>query len=264
MSPTTPGINPSDPPLPTTENVCEADGVSTAENNPADMRVMSGSSAANFMERIRELIDKRVGVLPQSALHKPSECVSPPSRPWMWDQCAQQNSRAEGFVLPSRTTADSLLDTYWTEVHTLYPLLHRPSFNQEYRKVWLGEILTGEEQTFHCMLNTIFALGCQLNNKMKPEQKETNANVYFQRAIGLLRLDFLGPGSFHLVQALLLMGQYLQSTNTPHRCWVLVGLAIRIAQDLGLDLPQSSQCLEIQRDQEIARRIWHGCVMMDR
>ena len=91
------------------------------------------------------------------------------------------------------------------------------------------------------MLNTVFALGCQLNNKIEPEQKESNANVYFERAIGLLRLDLLGFGSFHLVQALLLMGQYLQSTNTPHRCWVLVGLAIHIAQDLGLDLQQTSR-----------------------
>ena len=114
------------------------------------------------------------------------------------------------------------------------------------------------------MLNTVFAPGCQLNNKIKPEQKEGNANVYFERAIGLLRLDLLGSRSFHLVQALLLMGQYLQSTNTPHQCWVLVGLAIRIAQDLGLDLPQTSRRLEIHRDQEMARRIWHGCIMMDR
>lgn len=45
---------------------------------------------------------------------------------------------------------------------------------------------------------------------------------------------------------------------------MLVELAIRIAQDLGLDLPQTSRRLEIQRDQEMARRIWHGCVMMDR
>lgn len=257
-------MNLSDIPLPTTENINEVDSTSTVENDLTDACAMGCSSAADFVKKIKELIDSRVDLTHQSALYETSDRTFPFSYPWTPDQCTQQKPGTDDFVLPSRTTADSLVNTYWAEVYVLCPLLHRPSFDQEYHKVWLGETSTDRGKTFHCMLNAVFALGSQLNSEMGPVQKESNSNIYFQRAIGLLRVDLLGSRSFHLVQILLLMGQYLQSTNAPRRCSVLVGLAIRIAQDLGLDLPETSLCLETQRDQEMARRIWHGCVIMDR
>lgn len=139
---TTPRITLSETPLPTTENVGDVDGMGTVKNDQADMRVMGSSSAADFMKQIRELVDSRVGLPHQSLLDKSCGRTLSLSHPWMWNQRAQQKSETKNFVLPSRTIADSLIDTYWTEVHTLYSFFHRPSFDQEYRRVWLGEIPT--------------------------------------------------------------------------------------------------------------------------
>ncbi len=65
------------------------------------------------------------------------------------------------------------------------------------------------------------------------------SRVFYARAKSLLSFDMLGRGSIGLVQALLLMGQYLQSTESSGLCWNVVGLAIRVAQRIGLHLGPS-------------------------
>ena len=63
-------MNLSETPLPTTGDVGDVDGMGTVKNDQAGMRAMGSSSAANFMEQIRELIDSRVGLPHQSILDK--------------------------------------------------------------------------------------------------------------------------------------------------------------------------------------------------
>ena len=115
-----------------------------------------------------------------------------------------------------------------------------------------------------CTLNVVFALACQLSEFIPPENREGSAKVYFKRAQELLHLDLWDVGSAELIQCLLLMGQYLQSTNTPHRCWMVVGHAIRIAEGLGFHLPETSLSISSVHERELARIVWHGCVLMDR
>jgi hypothetical protein len=114
------------------------------------------------------------------------------------------------------------------------------------------------------MLNSVFALASQLSENSPPAQREALAAKYFERAKTSLQPLLLDSGSFEVIQVLLLMAQFLQSTDSRDRCWVVVGLAIRLAQSLGLHFPETSANLQPQVDREMARRVWHGCVMMDR
>ncbi|KAI1045989.1 hypothetical protein LB505_013872 [Fusarium chuoi] len=72
------------------------------------------------------------------------------------------------------------------------------------------------------------------------------------------------PGSLELVQCLLVTSQYLQSTYNPHQTWMVIGSAIRMAQGLGLHLPETSANRPDPGERELLRRIWYGCVLMDR
>lgn len=89
-----------------------------------------------------------------------------------------------------------------------------------------------------------------------PEVRETTSETYLKRAIQLLQIEILGLGSVQLIQALLIMGLYLQSTDTPDRCWVMVGIAVRVAQGLGFHLRETSDSMALQTDRELIRRIW--------
>ena len=99
---------------------------------------------------------------------------------------------------------------------------------------------------------------------MIPREREASTGKFFDRAQDLLNLDLWGVGSVDLVQCLLLMGQYLQSINSLHQCWTVGGLATRVAEGLGLHLPETSGKLPDIRQREHLRRLWHGCILLDR
>lgn len=220
------------------------------------------SSAASFMKQVR---DAAGASDPTSGMRQTS------LRPLLRRSPAEElrrfqnkHSIAKDFVLPSRRAANLMMEAYWVQVHILYPLLEKKSFTREFESLWTGEDISSNESMTFCILNMVFAISCQISQDVLSEQQEASSEVFFSRAIELLQLDILGPGSFQLIQALLLMGQYLQSTDSPQSCWVVIGLAIRTAQGLGLHIPDTTFEFKCQSDREMARRIWHGCVLLDR
>jgi hypothetical protein len=66
-----------------------------------------------------------------------------------------------------------------------------------------------------------------------------------------------------LVQYLLLMSQYLQGTVKSVQTWAIHGLAVKAALSLGLHSTDAARRFSpIER--EMRKRIWCGCVMLDR
>ncbi|KAJ5970093.1 uncharacterized protein N7479_000011 [Penicillium vulpinum] len=160
--------------------------------------------------------------------------------------------------------ADSLMEVYWECVFPLYPFLVPAEMKTEYRKIWNGDSLKCDENMLMCTLNVIFALSSQLADFVPPEAREASADAFFSRAKDLFQFNLWDTGSAALIQCLLLMAQYLQSTDSAHHCWIVTGLAIRNAQSLGLHLPQHIARLRSFQEQQLARKIWHGCILMDR
>ncbi|KAH8700820.1 fungal-specific transcription factor domain-containing protein [Talaromyces proteolyticus] len=221
--------------------------------------IFGTSSVANFMRQVQATVDAKISSIngtpaPRHSItsHSLSSFDSTESRVY------------PEYVLPPRRTADRLLDTYWTKVHNLYPFIHRQSFIRSYQRLWTGDQPESDSPTFPCLLNIVFALASQLSEDSSPAKREALSNEYYKIAKRTLQPVLLDGSSFETIQILLLMAQYLQSTNSRDRCWIVVGLAIRLAQSLGLHFPETSANLPRQVDREMARRVWHGCVMMDR
>ncbi|PVH72451.1 hypothetical protein DL98DRAFT_502360 [Cadophora sp. DSE1049] len=183
--------------------------------------------------------------------------------------------------LPHRDLADSLLENYWTKSHTLYPFVHKPLFMRAYEDLWkpssqllrelqdgdfgLGTAGVSDSRTliFHCALNAIFALSCQLSETAIPDRdRESISKEFFLRSKSLLHVDILDHGSVALVQTLLIIAQFLQSTSFPSRCWTSLGLACRIGQGLGLHVEDCNSRRDPQ-EVELRRRVWYGCTIMD-
>ncbi|KAJ0426889.1 C6 transcription factor [Aspergillus carlsbadensis] len=218
------------------------------------------SSAASFMRQIKTAVDKRVSSPNQNT----SESVLgiPPSN--LLSSQKERQSTVCDYVLPPRKMADSLMEVYWSYVFPLYPLVDSIHLRDEYSRIWTGEPLRSDENMLMCTLNVIFALSCQLADFIAPAEKEASGAAFFSRAKDLLHFNLWDSGSAALIQCLLLMAQYLQSTDSAHQCWIVTGLAIRNAQSMGLHLPQTIARLQNPQEQQLARKIWHGCVLMDR
>jgi Fungal specific transcription factor domain len=220
-----------------------------------------GSSVGSFMQQVRKVIDTKLDNTASTRSASDYElstttAISPAPR-----RKSRSISSAD-FTLPLRTIADSLFAVYWDNVHPLYPFLDRQETEADYQNVWLGRELISDEALFHCVLNSIFAISTQLNYSTKNGKRELVADTFFQRAKRCL--DMWDTGSLQSIQAFLLLGQFLQSTNEPQDCWTCLGLAARTAQSLGFHLPETSESIPALRTRELVRRVWHGCILMDR
>ncbi|KAH7121718.1 fungal-specific transcription factor domain-containing protein [Dactylonectria macrodidyma] len=170
-------------------------------------------------------------------------------------------------VLPIRHRTDRFLACYWDFVHPLFPLLQRPSFIARYERFWLPNQTLSmgvEDMVFMSNLNLTLAIGCQLCKDIESNEQLAMADQFFDRSQHVLRYDILGSTSLSVVQWLLLTAIYCQSTKHASRCWNSLGLAIRLAQSLGLHIEHPTREAKCQVKFEMRRRLWHTCVVLDR
>lgn len=59
------------------------------------------------------------------------------------------------------------------------------------------------------------------------------------------------------------MGQYLQGTQKSIQTWNMHGMAVRAAFQIGLHSSDLARMFS-PVDQEIRKRTWYGCIMLDR
>lgn len=178
---------------------------------------------------------------------------------------------SEIMLLPRRLHADKFVSCYWEFIHPLFPVLHKTTFMEQYQHFWATE--SGSEgrmpfksdkeyAVFVSMLNLVFALGCQFSDLVRDTQKASVAHDFYERSRQSYNHDWLDSADLPLVQLLLLNGVYLQSTHHANRCWNSIGLAIRVAQILGLQVKSTNVTSQLQR--EMRKRIWYTCVNLDR
>lgn len=172
----------------------------------------------------------------------------------------------EGHILPLRKDADHLLEFYWEYIHPLEPLVYKDSFLRSYHRLFSGKLPKRDQDIFLSTLNAIFALSTQSQSSLSPKVRDRTSETYFYRAWDLLRPERMiwEPGNLDIVQCLLLVSRYLQCTNNPHRTWMVVGLAVKMAQSLGLDIDNSNATEVTTDDFNFRQHVWQCCVFMDR
>lgn len=269
---------PVDPPQITAMGTVGSEDAIDDNLTPRD-EFYGNSSAASF---IKEACDSVMGA--PEASNPPSSRVThhamtTPTIGTTGLKCLNSASLA----LPSRALADHLVERYFDRVFYLYPVFHRPSFERAYKSLWEpaapGRTRGVDRQTpdhvglgaspnagadsivFHCALNAIFALGSHFSD-LTGHDRDSTAFTFFLRSKTYIGLDFLESETLSVVQALLIVTLFLQSTPFAGRCWNSVGIACRLAQGLGLHT-EASGSRKTPVEREIRRRVWHGCVVLD-
>jgi hypothetical protein len=163
-------------------------------------------------------------------------------------------------------------------MHPLFPILHEPTFTAAYKKSWTsdqpiphatpkptsdnpGEI---KEALFFSTLNIIFALGTRFCSSIPSTEKEITSKRFHRRARLNFPYDLLDFSSLPVLQMVLLQGVYLQSTTEVSRCWNVIGVAVRMAQSLGLHAEGTQGRKKTQLELEMGRRLWWCCIVLDR
>lgn len=233
--------------------------IGAATEQSPEQASYGSSSAGSFIQHVRRVVEQKTA-LSSSAL-SPNTIHNRGNMPLMFPDDDTSPSEIDS-ALPTRKRADNLVNMYWTSTHILYPILDRNMVLDDYESLWKGDGLISHERSFLCLLNVIFALSSRLVPTSTPQERAESASVFYSRAKDLLQLG--NTASVRYVQIYLLFGLYLQSTSEPHSCWIFVGLAVRTAQSLNLHLSTTSEHIKHFRYKSLLRRVWHGCVFLDR
>jgi len=183
-------------------------------------------------------------------------------------------STEKAGVLPRRRVADDLVAQYWGFTHPMFPILHKPTFTAAYEKSWTSEPGNGtttdercrefEEALFFSTLNIMCALSTRFSESIPATEKSDMTREYYNRSRQIFTFDILDCTSVPALQMVLLQGIYLQSTTEVSRCWNVIGVAVRMAQSLGLHLDQTYQRQKTVYAREMGKRLWHSCLVLDR
>lgn len=187
---------------------------------------------------------------------------------------------AYSLSLPPRSLADHLISSFFERVYHLYPFFDRATFEAAYGKLWVAESASPASATsprdvglgnslncgtdtmvFHCALNAMFALACHFSD-LPPADREPTSDMFFQKTKTFVGIGLIEHNSLSVVQALLIVSLYLQSTAFPDRCWNSVGIACRLAQGLGLHIDDNDG-KDGSLEAEVRRRTWYCCVILD-
>ena len=252
----------------------EVDALATVSSHENDQHLYGSSSTIAFVRHFTQGSHERNPSTATSGAQKTTDgqSLEKGSQAPLFPLEAIRERDMNAVVYPPRQNADDFLRCFWEFVHPVFPIVHKTSFIKSYEQVWLPRNIVStrednvdvEDIIFSSTLNLVFALGCQFSALVAPAKKASVADEFYRRARRLFIFDIVDSISLSAVQMLLLTGVYLQSTRHAHRCWNVVGFAIRIAQSLGLHYDHSRSGSESQLQTQMKRRVWHTCLILDR
>lgn len=135
------------------------------------------------------------------------------------------------YNFPQEDLATSLVDLYFKHNNVLSPLLHRPTFD---RKAAQG--LHRRDAAFGAVYLLVLAVGSRFSDDRRvclEGQSEHSSGWKFFEQVQMVRKTLLGPPRLEDLQVHCLSVIYLMGTSAPQACWTIVGVGIRLAQDVG-------------------------------
>ena len=162
------------------------------------------------------------------------------------------------FSLPVKSTADSLVKSYFSTIHLSFPILNKMDFVSQYDELYSSMDPEGfRDRSFIAMLQLVFAIAAVHAHLVQADWTGDARDhmLYFSQArvlavdTGILNDDcYLGQVQVYGLGAiyLLVTNQLNRYFNSPlcdsqallmfQRAWNLSGLAVRSAQAMGLHL----------------------------
>ncbi|KAK5065097.1 hypothetical protein LTR84_000933 [Exophiala bonariae] len=174
------------------------------------------------------------------------------------------------FAIPSGENCRKLLNWFFGNPNYMYPYIHVSSFMRTFEAAEKNKF-KGVRRIWLALLNIIFALARVHARQSTVASKDhpsvelgpiAESQVYYQRASALFNENMIGNTgtSIEVVQFLLLIGSYLQSTQKSTQTWKMHGLAVRAAFQLGLHSRDLGRLFS-PTEQEVRKRSWFGCII---
>ncbi|CDO71787.1 hypothetical protein BN946_scf184939.g11 [Trametes cinnabarina] len=237
--------------------------------NPSQMRYHGKSSSLLFIQTAMDLKHE------YAATHLPST-VDPDAHnfllrrqqqhqcwslhPWLTSTVHDEIPPHKDFPPPD--LMQTLVDLYFEEMNCYMPLLHRPTFEQAIKD---GVHL--HDEGFGSTVLLVCANGARFTDDPRVLLDGTNDTQsagwkWFQQ-VQMVRKSLLAPPRLYDLQIYALTASFLQGTSAPQACWTIIGIGIRMAQDVGAHRKKVYSAKPTM-EEELWRRAFWCLVAMDR
>ncbi|KAF9566715.1 hypothetical protein CPC08DRAFT_758708 [Agrocybe pediades] len=252
------------------------------ENSAGDnnIRFHGRSSTAGLVEATRQFKYLHLQDSSDSPPPPDNTSVAQMRRPQFWKTPAWEMSpdysksdTPEVFLsrFPPEELAALLIDLYFQHSNTVFPLLHRPTFNRHWK-----EELHRRHIWFACVCASIFAIAsrwCSDERVLPAHAIGASGEIDWTKA-GLDYLDIamdiqharkslFHPASLFEVQSSTLVALYLAGTHEYPTGWMIASSGIRKAQDVGAHRKKVYRTESNVDDELWKRAFWH-LVVLDR
>jgi hypothetical protein len=151
-------------------------------------------------------------------------------------------------ALPPWSLAVQLTESYFSTVHTSFPIIIKERFMSEMERFWVQRPADIPYDPWRASLNLVFAIGALYYQRADIELENLSSRdhvLFFLRA-RLLTLEppaMVGRLDLTTIQMVGLQGIYFACSHQVNRAWMITGHAIRSAHVQGLHLPQDVNTL---------------------
>ncbi|XEV02970.1 hypothetical protein FSHL1_008257 [Fusarium sambucinum] len=250
------------------------DGMAVSFVDEQDCGFFGPSSNIAFMRHILRAVDKRKQLINDQS---PVTSVSEHStyEGGLVSSSNKQNtaslggsddiSKVDANRLPPDHEMQRLINAYFTNTGILFPYIHEQEFLDIYHQFRASGFRSNVSRTWLGLLNMILAMATCTScwEDTGSESHFEQSDVFYRRAQELCQAQMLRGTTLEIVQYLLLTSQYLQGTRKSVQTWTIHGLAVKAAMSIGLHSRDiASKFNPVQ--QEIRKRTWFGCILLDR
>ncbi|TFK22899.1 hypothetical protein FA15DRAFT_671074 [Coprinopsis marcescibilis] len=177
-----------------------------------------------------------------------------------WEIAPPSSIPEQPLVFPEPDLLQHLTALYFERFNMVLPILHRPTFE---RSVQAGLHL--KDRNFGAVVLAVCANGSRYSKDPRVICEGTNSELssgyQWFRQLKMCRESHSPAPTLDEFQVYYLACMYLHGTSQPERCWYLMGLAIRAAQDVGLHRHNRQERPTVES--ELRKRIWWALTLGD-
>ncbi|KAL0948933.1 hypothetical protein HGRIS_009040 [Hohenbuehelia grisea] len=166
------------------------------------------------------------------------------------------------LTFPEDDLIYSLVDLYFEHYNLYLPIIHRPTFEKN-----IAEGRHLEDYPFGSLVLLVCAVGARHSDDPRVildgvDSFHSAGWKYFSQVL-IVRQSYLPPATLSDLQNLCVMLYFLQGTSAPQSSWVLGGIAVRLAQDIGAHRRQGKGHTPSIEHEQLKRVFW-ALVCIDR
>ncbi|GLB37611.1 putative fungal specific transcription factor [Lyophyllum shimeji] len=167
-----------------------------------------------------------------------------------WESLSEEEPTE--YVFPDRDLLHDLVALYFDHVNPHFPLLHQPTFEKA-----VTEELYLTHHHFGATVLGVCAVASRYSDDPRvllegEESRHSSGWKWYCQIRQCWQSSSRCP-SLHELQALCLAVLYAQATSQPETCWVMVGIGIRYAQDVGAHRKKPNQKPSVENE------LWKRC-----